>query len=732
MNKVFTFLFAMLILTLSAFAQNSKIDGYSALKINSLVDMNEELLQKELGNKLLTVDDGEYYIKCLVKSTDSELQQVIEKAGGTILYKAGSIWGTKIPLRKINQVIASESLQRLSISKPKKLQNDKATKEIGADKIHAGINGLNLEGENVIVGVIDTGIDLDHPDFKDENGTRIKFIWDMSDASGINNPEGFEWGREFSSEEINNGMCTQIDLHGHGTHVTGTAAGNGSGDSKYKGIAPKSDIIVVKCTYDVESDNFADDIDLLAAVFYVFERAAAEGKPAVINMSLGSTIGSHDGTDLFAQGLSELVDEGRIIVVSAGNDGELEMHTGVHFTESGELYETVIYPINVCEVFESICPDIPGFYATAGDFWYTSNSIDSVFISAYDINENTGEIIVLNTKGYAIGDAVMMDEFIANNETLAYIQLDFSNVFNEENNSGNGFWMLHNGGNQETPVQNYFWSIAFKTIGEGTFDMWSGIPVPSMFGIQGIIGNYLPGTNSMTIGNPADAKRVISVGSYVTRNEWVNDQGEETTTPSIIGELSSFSSRGPTRDGRIVPIISAPGEMVISAKSSHTFDEVIDEKYTPYNGTSMSAPVVSGTIAFLLQLRPDLNFEELVEIISEYSIQDEFTGEVPNNNFGWGKLNAEKLVSYVITTNVEEYIKDNPAIKLFPNPASNVIEISGVELNAEYIIIDAAGKVYSKGTLNSTIDIKNLSSGTYYINLRQGMNAYAIPFNVIR
>src|SRR5205814_4068356 len=135
---------------------------------------------------------------------------------------------------------------------------------------------------------------------------------------------GFSYGREWDRASILAGSVAEADFEGHGTHVAGIAAGSGRGTGnarpayRYVGIAPEADLIVVQTDF-----TFSHIVD---AVSYGFSRAAAMGKPAVVNLSLGSNYGPHDGTDPQDQQLNALTGPGRIICASAGNSGADTIH----------------------------------------------------------------------------------------------------------------------------------------------------------------------------------------------------------------------------------------------------------------------------------------------------------------------------------------------------------------------------------------------------------------------
>jgi hypothetical protein len=137
-------------------------------------------------------------------------------------------------------------------------------------------SGLPIQGAHVLVGLVDSGIDLSNPDFKNTDGsTRVKYVWDQTGTGKP--PAGFGFGAECDSARIDRGACKETDVDGHGTYVAGIAAGNGRSSSAPKevGVAPQADIIAVK------SDLFATHI--IAAWEYLVQKAQELHEPIVIN-----------------------------------------------------------------------------------------------------------------------------------------------------------------------------------------------------------------------------------------------------------------------------------------------------------------------------------------------------------------------------------------------------------------------------------------------------------------
>ncbi len=158
-----------------------------------------------------------------------------------------------------------------------------------------------------------------------------------------------------------------------------------------------------------------------------------------------------------------------------------------------------------------------------------------------------------------------------------------------------------------------------------------------------------------TIGMPATARRVIAVASHVTKNTWRADAGNRTAPAAVVGRSSRFSSRGPTRDGREKPEISAPGEMITAAlaRGSQMASDP-DRADTPnrllsIEGTSMATPFVSGVIALMLEEQPELTPENVVAAFQATAIKDLHTG--PANwtpDYGHGKISALAAVNHVV------------------------------------------------------------------------------------
>jgi subtilisin family serine protease len=511
-------------------------------------------------------------------------------------------------------------------------------------------------GKGIIVGAVDTGIDYAHLAFSTDGETspvttRILDIWDQT--SGLT-------GTYYSKEQIDadlaagygpsQGAVHETDTNGHGTHVMGIAAGNGTSSSGgFVGVAPDAWIIEVKSTFYTA--------DILSGVSYIFNRAQALGLPAVVNLSLGGQEGPHDGTSLFEQGLDQLLTKpGRVIVVSAGNEGDKKIHVGK--TLSGNSATFSLEP-------SSDSLDFQLWYPGGSDFTLTVTPPGG---SALVVPSGTADD-VSGGSGTAMVDNASSGKNPNNGDKEALITL--ANL-----------------------TSTAAWQVAVTdTGGGGRFDGW----------VTSQEGTIVGGDTNETIDEPGNAKDVITVGAFNTKAQWPSLAGEQDFSSSTpVGELSYFSSHGPTRDGRQKPDLTAPGAWICSALSAQAsypkYLENPDGVHVMELGTSMSAPHVSGTVALMLSLDPSLTAARVKQILTSTAKQDSFTGSIPSMSWGWGKLDAEAAASEVKTATPPQ-TSESTTVNVSQNPVS-----------------DQAVFVYSlpEGAKTATLSVFNVAGRTVF------------------
>ena len=525
--------------------------------------------------------------------------------GIPVTASAGKIIGISATIQEILSMLEDENIVYIEPSRHTSPTLDVSVPAITADVVHSASPAIT--GRGVLVGAIDTGIDYTHLDFRyDSDGdgfeesSRILAILDQS--YGL-------FGAEYSRQDIetdlanghgsNEGIVRQKDTDGHGTHVMGIAAGDGSSSSEgFVGVAPEAWIVIVKTTY------FTSDI--LAGVEYIFDLADALGLPAVVNLSLGGHEGPHDGTSLFEQGMDELVHgPGRAIVVSAGNEGDQSIHASDTLLGNASSFR--------------IDPD--GWDAELS-MWYPGSSQFTIAVSP-----PSGQPIVAP---WRTDSGTVQTAF-------GSVRIDNASMGVNPNNGDHEVFVRLSGLSGSGQ-----WQVTITDAGGngGRYDAWisSGSAV------------IVNGDSSSTIDEPGNARDVITVGAFNTKATWPSLSGDQNYLSNYpLGVLASFSSQGPTRDGRIKPDISAPGAWVSAALSAdamwHGYLVNPDGVHTMEAGTSMAAPHVSGAVALLLSIDPQLTSEEVRTLLTDSADRDGFTGFVPNDRWGWGKLNVAAAVA---------------------------------------------------------------------------------------
>lgn len=538
---------------------------------------------------------------------------------------------TRISVKDLMKIIPLESVKYITPGLIEYLHNDVASGCVGADLLHSGyVNSTAYKGSNVIVCIIDTGIDWDHYDFRnpsDPTKSRIIDIWDQTlSATGSEiPPTGFSYGVEYSNTEINDelngtpaGFVRESDINGHGTHVAGTTAGNGSSlnPSKYIGMAPEADILVVKAgNGSFSSSNIID------ALTYAQQKATLLGKPIVVNMSLGSDAGPHDGTDSKSVAINNFSGTGRVVVVSAGNSGSSNIHISGTISNGGSANITLT---------------IPSYTAISGsnndncgmDFWFSNNG--NVTVSVTTPNSYTQSQV-------PGGDATTHT-----NDGSMYLY----NYIDAGNNDREIEAYFYDGFSIKPPYPGT-WTITL-TNNSGASINYHGWLFDASIGTSGTV--LLNGGNtSYTLGN--SAADAIIVGSYVSRWRWYSSDGNSYSYSGTdySDNISSFSSLGPTRTGSIKPDITAPGQAIISSRSSDTSPDpsnlVAGNLHLKNQGTSMASPVVAGCVALLLQENPNLTSSDISSIIKSTAYTDSYTGSsLPNSTWGYGKLNIYRAM----------------------------------------------------------------------------------------
>ena len=193
----------------------------------------------------------------------------------------------------------------------------------------------------MLIGFVDSGLDLRHPEFlADDGSSRIVGLWDMT-AQGTP-PRGFLHGAAYTKAEIATGLVDSPDETGHGTAVAAIAAGR-------SGAAPGASIAAVKL-------SSSRTTDIMRAVKYLLDQAEERRMPCVVNLSYGTNCGSHQGQSLFESYIDQSSQRGRtVIVCAAGNEG-----SGAHPPAPVHAPQTAVMDICIFHAQEKMNNDAQG------------------------------------------------------------------------------------------------------------------------------------------------------------------------------------------------------------------------------------------------------------------------------------------------------------------------------------------------------------------------------------
>lgn len=602
------------------------IETITATDVAVIPDMDPRLqrlvMRAQQGvRKLPTSSTSVDEVAVVAKVTDvTGWESLSEVRMGTVIESTGDDDGTtlvtaRIPVRRIQHVREQPFVKSLKAGQRITSTLDSTTTEMGAKPALLPNNHLADGGRGAVVGVVDFGCDYAHENLRNADGSsRIMAIWDQTGPSGPSSPFGY--GRVYTKSDIDAALGqpnpyaalgyepppdSPFEVGTHGTHVTDIAAGNGRG-STTPGVAPNVDIVFVEVSSSdipwtgpqAVGKSFGDSVQLLEAVRYIFDTAG--NRPCVVNLSLGTNGGPHDGTTLVEEGLDRLIRQApnRAVVIAASNS----YADGIHATGTVPADGTV-----------DLVWDIPTSDATNNELeiWYDGG------------DRFTLELIGPN-------GASLMTVSPGENKTLASgnrVVLLAANRLDDPNNHDNMIGIFLERG---LPVGRWTIRLHGTTVQNGGFHAWierddngqSSFPPPH--------------NSSHTLGSVSCGRLTMAVGSY---------DAHKSSRP-----LSYFSSAGPTRDGRQKPEVSAPGHDVLAAHS-RTRTRTIRK-----SGTSMAAPAVTGVIALMFAEARARGISLTATQIRDILINSARRNPPPGGNwdarYGQGRVSAAAAVERVM------------------------------------------------------------------------------------
>ena len=684
--KKFLLLLALAFAVLPA-ASQSKLDLLSKAQLRTkrleLAKMSDSQFSQKMKALKRSLGVPTSNMLAIIRLNEGYTEQDLQDKGVTVLRCSHGFAFVAVLIDQVEQVSQLKCVRHMQLSRTMKPMLKNARALTGVDKIHQGLNLTQAyTGKGVIAGIVDGGIDPNHINFQDANGnSRIGQFEYLTINPNATNYEEYVIPKVYDATNISK-FTTDDKTSFHGTHTMGIMAGGyrgelnvaeadvSTGTSKissmanpYYGVAYESEIAAA-CgeLYDIVIAKGVEDILMYAD---------DQKKPCVVNLSLGSNTGTHDGTGVINQFFDELVaDYNAIICVSAGNEGDMNIACNKTFTDSDTELKTFIegYDTEInnetryaragsTEIYSN---DNTPFEITCVVYNSSRKKNTRVFsLSIEDATKGIGKYWV-TSNDYKATDTDILDETLTK-----YFEGYIGMIWNYDESS-NRFQVVVDYMLINTAANDGRYKVGFIVNGKAgqRVDAYGDAQF-SYFSNNDIEG-WDDGMNNGSISDLATGNSLLVVGSYNSASEWgaLNEYMYKATYDTEVNEVTKFSSYGTLIDGRNLPHVLAPGAIIISSMNHYYetagyADEAATSAVVPTTsrkdsfgwamGTSMASPHVAGAIALWLEADPDLTLNDVKDIIAQTAHKDQYTDLEPDQvKVGAGKFDAYEGLKEVI------------------------------------------------------------------------------------
>lgn len=773
--------YALAILALGVVASagaQSKFDMSAGEYLGHVRANNQAALMRSRGVHQPTLAPeitAEKRVAVLVTMKEEGMGHILVDNGYEIENELGRVVIVRVTAAEMEAIAAIDEVVQVSLGFDAEPMMRVARANAKVDDVHkaAASSGLShgYTGEGVIVGMMDTGLDPNHLNFRDGDGNlRIKNYWEIKGADGS--------VVLYDTPEKIGAFETDLRQETHATHVLGIMAGShnakpGSGNgtvatlsrtgkpsisasnvNPYYGVAKDAEMSV--CSGTLENNN----ITIAAGRFRDYVKTT--GKPGVLNFSLGNQRGPHDGTDASSIALAD-VGKDVLICMSAGNEGDANISLSKNLTASDKTVKT----------FVSSGLSGSGYL----DIWSSGSQTLKVTLAAINLTNGNilGKFDVPTPSSFSFigGTSVRYSNVVKNAQ--------FGNTFGQSSyigysanlNTANNRYDVYLTFNLSGTAANTAAAVIVEGASGNTIDMYGSMVLQS----NGMAG-YLSGSPANSINGLACGDNILVVGAYVNSNPYITIGGEKSWDASKYpqGGIAAFSSYGHTFQGRQLPDVVGPGMGMISSYNSYYVRNEIndyvakglinpvntkteaqlrteaesnysvwinspdktdpDDKKTPLknywgemSGTSMSSPFVAGVLALWSQAAAEkgvrLSMDDVKKVIAATADKDDFTAQQPER-WGMGKINALAGLKYILANEmggVDGIASDDPESSLIIEPVGQGVYnvfLAGVEgFTATLHNLQGQAVATASATGNElTLDGSALGRGVYVLTVQ--------------
>lgn len=462
-----------------------------------------------------------------------------------------------------------------------------------------GQPSLNLTGDGVLIGIVDSGIDYTSGAFRFEDGSsRILSVWDQSAVDG-EPPEGYFYGREYTKEQLDLALQSDtpyalvppLDTNGHGTDLAAAAAGSVNARAESSGAAPYAALAVVRLKeakqylrdyyFIPEGAPAYQENDIILGIDYLHRLADARGLPLVLVVALGTNNGSHGGDSYLEQYLDGIGQQRRRVVVSATGNEANARHHYYGKLQDPDAYDTV--EINVESRMAGFCAELWSVEPELYEIAVISPAGERLSrIPAEQLGRQTYTFVLEGTR-------LSVDERMIGNRSARQL------IFMRFEQPSAGIWRI-----LVYPKNPVF----------GVYHMW--LPIRPFLASPVY---FLSSSPDVTLTVPATARIPVTVGGY-------NDEN---------GALYLDSGRGYTTDGTLKPELCAPAVSVENPTGAMV------------TGTSAAAAITAGACAMFMEwavVRGNLPAANTADVKGALirGVAQSQSLLYPNREWGYGKL----------------------------------------------------------------------------------------------